>query len=897
MKMVKSIVSTTTLLHLLAYFFPMAIICHITLSEDISIQLPEFQVQPMDFVDRRAAVIGLPLYLKCQAKSHDVVTYRWRRNGSEITPGSRIRLTNGDLTILATTRRDHGQYQCFATNQWGTSVSRLAMVDVGNRVPIPHNLPDTVKRLGSGVMLNCNLPTTRIIPPIVNISWVRRQDNADQHQTQEHHVTSTDRLFISKSDGNLYFSSTESKDAGMYRCVVTQIFYLASNDSFINVHIYGQWQRLNFTNQPPIARVPTAIARPLRDITVLAGSQVKLECITYGKPTPSIMWLYNDQVLSTHPLIKTQNYQRELIIEKMPPSLRGTYSCYAFATATSNFSECEINVIQRPKWRIPLQNANVCFTKNVTIPCMAEGDNLVYLWYHNGKRIYNGNKYTISSSGNITVNNAIIEDAKIYTCIAMNSMGNIVSNAYLNVHGCPPTLIKVPHEEVIALIGDSVSIDCVAEGIPEARAQLIKNNRYVNLDINNHITYARGFGFTIHSLKPTDEGVYKCGASNVYGRTQSQGIMINVCRETTASVLPRRTQVSIGSTITLTCLINKDRRLATTVHWYKNDDKEALRNDRQISISTYNETTSQLIIRQAGINDSNTYNCVVISFVPTGNTRKFARAEGNVIIQGPPLPPIDLRYNLNRNNKTVVITWRNGKDNNSPILHYKLFIAMNSNRYHLLKDHIPVWQASAVIMSVYPYNIYRFAIVAVNKLGSSSRAYLYINDTYFEVPGYPPLRVRARYDHEKKGIEVWWKSIPRLFHFAPGFGYRIILNEMAALGKTIQRDINLTDSNANHTTITGLQEGKRYIIRALTYNNVGITLDPHQNLTVRFGTQPPLGIVKNVSVYVISYTSVVLTWSFFSESDHGTTSGNNIIGYRVSRHISTIELLPKLNYE
>ncbi|EDV19546.1 uncharacterized protein TRIADDRAFT_33301, partial [Trichoplax adhaerens] len=145
------------------------------------------------------------------------------------------------------------------------------------------------------------------------------------------------------------------------------------------------------------------------------------------------MWLYNDQILTTHPAIAIQNHLRELVIKDIQPNLRGTYSCYAFSIDSHNFSECDINVIRQPKWKIPLKNAEACFTHNVTFQCVADGDNIIYLWYHNAQRIHNGSKYTITNNGNLTVHNAIIEDANMYTCIAMNSIGNIVSNAYLNV--------------------------------------------------------------------------------------------------------------------------------------------------------------------------------------------------------------------------------------------------------------------------------------------------------------------------------------------------------------------------------------------------------------------------------------------------------------------------------
>ena len=68
----------------------------------------------------------------CNATGNPAPTFRWTKNGSVLTTGSRISLSSGgkQLTLTNVTREDSGQYVCEATNNVMTVPSDSATLNV-----------------------------------------------------------------------------------------------------------------------------------------------------------------------------------------------------------------------------------------------------------------------------------------------------------------------------------------------------------------------------------------------------------------------------------------------------------------------------------------------------------------------------------------------------------------------------------------------------------------------------------------------------------------------------------------------------------------------------------------------------------------------------------------------
>ena len=68
----------------------------------------------------------------CNATGNPAPTFRWTKNGSVLTTGSRIGLSSDgkQLTVTNVTREDSGQYVCEATNNVTTVQSDSATLNV-----------------------------------------------------------------------------------------------------------------------------------------------------------------------------------------------------------------------------------------------------------------------------------------------------------------------------------------------------------------------------------------------------------------------------------------------------------------------------------------------------------------------------------------------------------------------------------------------------------------------------------------------------------------------------------------------------------------------------------------------------------------------------------------------
>ena len=119
---------------------------------------PQFSLHPKN----KTKTEGDNVTFTCNATGNPSPTFRWTKNGSVLTAGSRISLSSDDkqLTITNVIRGDSGQYVCEAINDVTTVQSNSATLNVQCKITYYNYsliiAKDTLKPIVSFLICNFN---------------------------------------------------------------------------------------------------------------------------------------------------------------------------------------------------------------------------------------------------------------------------------------------------------------------------------------------------------------------------------------------------------------------------------------------------------------------------------------------------------------------------------------------------------------------------------------------------------------------------------------------------------------------------------------------------------------------------------------------------------------------
>ncbi|XP_017548383.1 immunoglobulin superfamily DCC subclass member 3 [Pygocentrus nattereri] len=376
-----------------------------------------FLLEPNDVI----AVRERPLMLDCKVEGEGPITVSWLKNGEPVPTGAGTRakiLSNGTLLIRSFQKRrdgdatDAGEYHCAAQNRYGMLVSRKARVQLAS-LPKFHTHPESMTVEEGGVArFQCQVNGI----PEANITWEK------------------DRLAISTSDnrftllpmGILQITGTKRLDAGVYRCVATNI---------ANTR-YSHEAQLNVTGGASrIYKEPVILSGP-QNLTITVHQTAILECIATGNPRPIVSWSRLDgrsigvegiQVLGTG----------NLMISDVSLQHSGVYVCAANRPGTRmRRTALGRLVVQAPpeflQWP---QSVSKPAGGSAVFTCVAQGVPEPHLiWLKNGKVLTPGDNVKLTNNNStLAVTRITPEDEAIYQCIAENSAGTNQASARLAV--------------------------------------------------------------------------------------------------------------------------------------------------------------------------------------------------------------------------------------------------------------------------------------------------------------------------------------------------------------------------------------------------------------------------------------------------------------------------------
>jgi len=826
---------------------------------------PFFIRQPNNTVFNVASrKIKNDISLRCIATGWPTPGYSWfrevYRNDSliekEVDPlaDSRITISGGQLIIHDPNQvTDRGRYFCKATNKFGTIRSQSVSISFGFIGEFILRRNNEVGSENWGKAINCDPPQYF---PDVKFYWAR-----DYFPN----FVEEDRRVMVSYDGYLYFSSLEKIDRGNYSCSVqSSVSSNGRNGPFFTLDVtpHPNYQQLRFPQNFPKA-FPEA---------PVAGEDVRLECIAFGYPVPYYNWTRINSEIPSDAIIT--NHNRVLQIPRVRVEDQGEYQCRAYNDKVSITGSVMLSIQSRPVFTISIGDMHVDEKDDLTWTCEAFGiPDVKYAWMKNSVAISgpdmaveDRDRYEIRDNVLIIRNVRKDRDQGMYQCKAYNELDTRYSSGQLRVLAFAPSFAKNPVEELTyAAEKGNVTLQCKPEGAPQPQFKWRKDGNLISSG-GKYIIFDNGNLF-IRQVNLADEGVYKCEATNEYGKAEANGrLKVKQGPTFNTGVKPNPRVIAIfGEEVELRCKAEASPLLDMAYTWklnglqirfFEDDEKyrvltlenaEGNRVGQKQSFSSMSE--HQRLLQSSKFFQHNEFESADDLYTKgTGNYNQFRRgqldgymkirnityaeagkyecavhtavgtiyATSEIIIHGKPGPIGGVTaHNLQSTDGTIV--WTDGTIYGRQITGYRIEGRTNHNQTWVVladgiqaEDYTQSFGATNIGRRQYklraglsPYAAYSFRVAAYNDLGLGE--WSDPSPTYNTLPG-PPSKAptNIRGGGGRTGdLTVLWDRLPRQDHNAPGIYYRVYYRR---IGVDEERDFQ-------QKTLKSLRNINLYVVR------------------------------------------------------------------------------------
>ncbi|XP_061163155.1 basement membrane-specific heparan sulfate proteoglycan core protein-like [Saccostrea echinata] len=492
---------------------------------------PEIRIEPR----YQTVKEGEEVEFRCLATAgRPTPTLEWRRKEGRYPMSQNAVLNNGVFRLPRAEMTDEGEYYCKGTNVAGMSEIRTILY-----VQRDETRPDVNVQVRQVIVVAVSGTTAELVCYVEGIQaqlvW-SRQGGLPPGSTQ--------------TDGVLIIPNIQQSGAGQYLCTaITPVGDRGTVTASITVR----------ADNLPVR--PTAeVNVPENRLTVDQGSTATIRCEVTGTPQPTITWSKSREELTSRHRVSGGT----LRIVGAQVEDRGVYLCVAENTAGSDQAWVIVEVMPRSKPTItlyPEETSTTTIGGSAMFVCRASGEpQPTVTWTRAGGESFESGTTELKQEGTLLMFSRVTgKEQGSYICTATNSMGSVSATATLLIAGPPKVLIQ-PSRTVYAVVGQRVSLECVAQGVPTPtiywryEATPSRGDLPVSLDADLGPGSAT---LTIESVSSGDSGNYVCVATNDAGSVEETAQII--VREENPNVPgvtisgPQRLSATEGQSVTLRC--------------------------------------------------------------------------------------------------------------------------------------------------------------------------------------------------------------------------------------------------------------------------------------------------------------------------------------------------------
>ncbi|XP_064824036.1 neurofascin-like isoform X5 [Oncorhynchus masou masou] len=638
-----------------------------------------------------------------------------------------------------------GEYQCFASNDFGTALTNKILLRVSKSPLWPKEvLEPVVVGEGSSLVLACN-PPPGLPPP--HTFWM---NSAMMSITQ-------DRRVSMGLNGDLYFSNVLAKDSHTdYSC----------NARFLFTHTIQQKNpfTLKVQTSRKVAETPPNFLSPTGTdssrMTVLRGQKLQLECIAAGVPTPSIKWFKKGGDLNQK--VKLDNFNKTLRIDSVSEEDAGEYMCMANNQIGSIRHSIFVQVKAAPYWLDKPFNLVLAPDESSRLVCRANGNPKPLIqWLVNGEpmerssSLPNPRRSVVGDT--IIFHSVQIGSSAVYQCNASNHHGYLLANAFVSILDMAPRMLGAKNQLIKVIENNRTFLDCPFFGSPLPELRWFKNGQGSGLDGGQYRVYING-SLEIKRARVEDQGTYTCVASNILGKEENQ-VQLEVKEPTRIVRAPEHQSAFRGTMARFDCRVKSDLTLPITVTWLKDDKPLSLgwrlkKDEDSLSIPNVHEQ------------DEGTYTCTVKSEIDqdTASARltvlegtSLYPSQSSALPAAPDAIPSGLK-GWGTKNTNMEISWEPllATEQNSPNLHYSVWWRRKDTGEEW--NNVTTVGAKHVVHDTETYVPYEIKLQARNDFGPGPESNIIIGYSGEDKPTAPPTNLHvSKIDSTK--VNVHWTPV------------------------------------------------------------------------------------------------------------------------------------------
>ncbi|XP_038003535.1 neogenin isoform X7 [Motacilla alba alba] len=466
--------------------------------------LPRFTSQPEPTSVHRggSAVLG------CEVTAELAPLLRWERDRQPLAPEPRaLQLPGGALLLSNASASDAGLYRCALDAGGAPKYSDEAELKVLPDAEEPQGLallkpPSSLSRLpGQSAVFPCVAAGSP--PPLIR--WTRNGEELP---------TDGSGRFQLLPGGVLEIRDVAEADAGTFTCIAE-----SGNDT------------LEAQAELAVQVPPTFLKRPA-NIYAHESMDIVFECEVTGKPTPTVKWVKNGDVVIPSDYFKIVK-EHNLQVLGLVKSDEGFYQCIAENDVGNAQAGAQLIILDlAPATAGPLPSAprdvvatlvSTRFIRLTWRPPASDpqGDNLTYSIFYTKEGINRERVENTSRPGEtqVMIQNLMPETVYVFRVVAQNRHGPGESSAPLKVATQPEVQLPGPAPNIRAFSGSPTTVTVTWE-TPLSGNGDIQNYKLYYMEKGQHTEQdvdVAGLSHTVAGLKKFTEYSFRVVAYNKHG--------------------------------------------------------------------------------------------------------------------------------------------------------------------------------------------------------------------------------------------------------------------------------------------------------------------------------------------------------------------------------------------